>query len=104
MRHTNDTIHCPLGILSQVCSLYCLLICYISTSIGGNSPIRPILFLTIITRPIVASKLWKIDILGKSSFQRSVYTEFFELVTNLTMDSKFIEVKCKLCPPPKNDF
>jgi len=44
------------------------------------------------------------DILGKSSFQRSVYTEFFELVTNLTMDSKFIEVKCKLCPPPKDDF
>jgi len=33
------------------------------------------------------------DIEGKCTFQRSVYTEFFELVTNLTMDSKVIEVK-----------
>jgi len=41
------------------------------------------------------------DIEGKSSFQRSVYTEFFELIMNLTMDSK---VKCKLCPPPKGFF
>ena len=44
------------------------------------------------------------DIEGKSSFQQSVYTEFFELVTNLTMDSKVIDVKCKLCPPPKDVF
>jgi len=44
------------------------------------------------------------DIEEKSSFQRSVYTEFFELVTNLTMDSKIVEVKCKLFPPPKDVF
>jgi len=41
------------------------------------------------------------DIEGKSLFQQSVYTEFFELVANLTMDSK---VKCKLRPPAKDVF
>jgi len=44
------------------------------------------------------------DIEEKSSFQQSVYTEFFELVTNLTMDSKVIEVKYKLFPPPNDVF
>jgi len=33
--------------------------------------------------------LWKMDIEGKCSFQRAV--------KNLAMDSKVIEVKCKLC-------
>lgn len=36
---------------------------------------------------------WKLN-----SFQWSVYMEFLELVM---MDSKNIEVKCKLCPPTK---
>jgi len=40
---------------------------------------------------------------GKCIFQRFLYTEFFELVTNLTMVSKVIEVKCKLCPPTEKN-
>jgi len=44
------------------------------------------------------------DIEGKCIFQQFVYTEFFELVTNLTMDTKVIEVKCKLCPPTERTF
>jgi len=42
---------------------------------------------------MVASKLWKMDIEGKSSFQRSVYTEFFELATSLTMESHRSEMQ-----------
>jgi len=38
------------------------------------------------------------EIEGKCSFQQSVYTEFFDL---LMIDSRNIEVKCKLCPPTK---
>jgi len=44
------------------------------------------------------------DIEGKSLFQRPIYTEFFELVSNLTMDSLVMELKCKLCPRPKDVF
>src|SRR6218665_2418114 len=100
MRHTNDTIglHYPLGIFKP--SVFLVLFAALqSRSIGGNNLI--IRFLTIITRPIVASKLWRIDIERKTSFQRSVYTEFLELVSNLTMD---VKVKCKLCPPANDVF
>jgi len=45
------------------------------------------------------------DIEWKYIFQRSIHKEFFELVTNLTMDSRVIEVKSKLCPTTeKNTF
>ncbi|XP_071569972.1 cytochrome b5-related protein-like isoform X1 [Temnothorax nylanderi] len=40
---------------------------------------------------------------GRSSFERSVYTEFFELRT-ITKDGKNIDVKCRLCPPTKKTY
>ena len=37
-----------------------------------------------------------------SSFERSVYTEFFELIS--TNDCKNLDVKCKLCPPTRKTY
>lgn len=40
---------------------------------------------------------------SRSSFERSMYTEFFEFRT-ITKDEKNIDVKCKLCPPTKKTY
>jgi len=44
------------------------------------------------------------DIEGKSSFQRSVYTEFFELVTNFTMEVKSHQSEMQTLSATKGRF
>ena len=83
MRHTDDSLpvwhdtlpKCFICIVCNPCTIWTL--CTQLEKIN-------ILFLKIIT--IVASKFWKMDrpIEEKCSFQQSVYTKFFVLMTNFT--------------------